>query len=193
MTFVVIPVNTDVMSARAPMALAMEKRDPHGRLVNLLRGLLPPHGTESQQSIADATRGDVSQSSISYYLNGTRRAKIGAALAIGRAFKVRPEYFTDPGGDGLDYRAYVRGASMPDWPELIEYLAAHPELEREEAELVDDVREQARTHGSASLSYRAIDLFVQYRRALKTERAKPAATSKRAPRRPPSTRVRRAT
>lgn len=117
MTFVVSAVNTDVVNPCATTTVVV-KVDVHPRLVALLRYLLDTpdeDGVErSQQSIADATHGTVSQSAISTYLAGTRRAKIDTAWAVGRAFGVRDAYFTDP-----------------DPVELVDYMGTYVERERE--------------------------------------------------------------
>lgn len=98
MTFVVLEVNTDVVRRAGTITNVV---DVHQRLVNLIVHLMKtpgPNGERrSQQTIADATKGKVSQSAISTYLSGTRRAKIDSAIAIGRAHGVRDAYFSDEG------------------------------------------------------------------------------------------------
>ncbi len=89
MTFVAARVNTIMLGSPATITDVV---DPHERLVAFLRELMA--GGLSQQAIADRTGGEVSQSAISSYISGTRRAKLDSAVAIGRAFGKSPDFFT---------------------------------------------------------------------------------------------------
>jgi transcriptional regulator with XRE-family HTH domain len=89
MTFVATEVNTNVVGRRVIITGVV---DPHDQLVALIRSLM--RDGLSQQAISDATRGEVSQSAISTYLSGARRAKLETALAVGKAFGKPASYFT---------------------------------------------------------------------------------------------------
>lgn len=136
MTFVVPVVNTDVVRQRGSITNVV---DVHERLVALLRYLLATPDDDgarrSQQTIADATAGFVSQSAISTYISGTRRAKIDTALAIARAHGIRDAYFTDEGV--VEPGAYRRGGERLErdddrsiYPAVEEYLSPEAAAER---------------------------------------------------------------
>lgn len=102
MTFVAAEVNTNVVARRVIITGVV---DPHDQLVALIRSLM--REGLSQQAISDATNGQVSQSAISTYLSGARRAKLETALAVGKAFGKPASYFT---GDSALERDDTKGA-----------------------------------------------------------------------------------
>lgn len=128
MTFVAAHGNTNVVARAATITDVV---DPHERLVAFIRELMA--SGVSQQAIADRTGGEVSQSAISSYVSGTRRAKLDSAIAIGRAF-----------GKPLDYFTSESSVERVDAHPVLEDFIAEQRLDQAEA---DDLRSQARAWG----------------------------------------------